>query len=199
MGRTELAGRIKPNSSMDIDPPASSWNNLYPSFLDSRRHRINFDDDTSGHVIGSPPPKGSTKNFWNDENSTFSNYSLGVPNQKLRIGDGENNNCEQTEAIDLAFGSTLISSIMATSNVCSDKDGGSTRVECESTSELSLRVQKMQLQQPQPMIICENVEDDKDGSSDIRFNDEDLLTLAVPPVDVSDEKKRPPMSGIVPH
>lgn len=65
--------------------------------------------------------------------------------------------------------------------------------ETMETSELSLRVQDIRLQPPQPMIICETVEDDKEDNSEMASGD--AVSLSVPPVDVSNEKKRPPISA----
>lgn len=145
-----------------MNPTTSSWKTLCPSFLDSRR--IHLEDDTTEHVIGSPPP---TKSFWSD-----SAFASEVPNFEMRNGDGEVFKCTDGASY-------------------SQKD--TTKVNLE-TSELSLRVQEMYLQQQQPMIICENVDDEKHDGSEHMCNDEDALTLAVPPVDVSDEKKRPPLN-----
>ncbi|GFQ87625.1 uncharacterized protein TNCT_102181 [Trichonephila clavata] len=61
------------------------------------------------------------------------------------------------------------------------------------TTELSSRVQDIRLQPPQPIIICETVEDVKtdlqeDGPTS-------SVSLAVPSVDITNEKKRPPLSA----
>ncbi|GFT95311.1 uncharacterized protein NPIL_386971 [Nephila pilipes] len=61
------------------------------------------------------------------------------------------------------------------------------------TSELSSRVQDIRLQPPQPIIICETVEDVK---TDINEDGPtSSVSLAVPPVDITNEKKRPPLSA----
>ncbi|GIY58472.1 uncharacterized protein CDAR_206811 [Caerostris darwini] len=59
------------------------------------------------------------------------------------------------------------------------------------TSELSCRIQNIHLQPQQPIIICETVEDVK-----VDLNAEgpsSSVSLAVPSVDIANEKKRPPL------
>lgn len=133
---------------MDIDPRSSSWNSLCPTFLESKRNRIHLQDDTSGPVIGSPPPAAPPKVLWDD------NFQADVPKSR------ENRS----------------------TNVPGDKES--------EASELSSRVQDISLQPPQPMIICETVDDDKEDNGEMISGDD--ISLAVPPVDVANEKKRPP-------
>ena len=154
MGRIETLTSSSSTSVMDIDPRSSTWNSLCPSFLDSKRNRIHLQDESSGHVIGSPPPAGPPKILWDD------NFPVEVPNAKPHEADS--------------------------TNVPGDK-------ETVEASELSLRVQDIRLQPPQPMIICETVEDESEDTSEMVSSD--AVSLSVPPVDVTNEKKRPPMSA----
>lgn len=153
-------GRIRPlidsntTSAMDIDPRSSTWKTLCPTFLDSKRNRIHLDDESSGHVIGSPPPAGPPKVLWDD------NFQAELSNAKPRGAES--------------------------ANVPSAK-------ESMEASELSLRVQDIRLQPPQPMIICETVDDEKEENSEMASGD--AVSLSVPPVDVTNEKKRPPISA----
>lgn len=59
------------------------------------------------------------------------------------------------------------------------------------TCELTMRVQDITLQPPQPIIICENVDDVKVNI----FITQTEESLTVPPVDVANEKKRPPLAA----
>lgn len=139
---------------MDIDPRSSAWKSLCPSYHESKRNRIHLQDESSGHVIGSPPPAGPPKILWDD------NFPVDVPNDRPRE--------------------------VVTANSPGDKG-------TLEASELSLRVQEIRLQPPQPMIICETVEDEKEDTSEMVSSD--AVSLSVPPVDVTNEKKRPPMSA----
>ncbi|KFM60427.1 hypothetical protein X975_22307, partial [Stegodyphus mimosarum] len=153
MGKIQRLSRSTSSSAMDIDPPSASWNSLCPSFLDSRRNRMHLQDDTSGPVIGSPPPAGPPKILWDET------FSVDVPNLKEQ-GNGNNLAGEKGQVME---------------------------------AELSLRVQEIRLQPPQPMIICETVEDEKVETPVTAPTD--TVSLAVPPVDVSNEKKRPPLTA----
>lgn len=154
MGRIQTLTSSTTSSAMDINPRSSNWNTLCPTFLESKRNRIHLEDDTNGHVIGSPPPAGPPKVLWDD---TFK--------EEL-----SNANPQAAESANVTTGK-----------------------ETMDTSELSLRVQDIRLQPPQPMIICETVEDDKDDNREMACGD--AVSLSVPPVDVANEKKRPPMSA----
>ncbi|CAL1280970.1 unnamed protein product [Larinioides sclopetarius] len=150
MGRLQRANNSKSSSVMDIDPRPTSWNSLCPSFIDARRTKL-LQEESSGPVIGSPPPAGPPKMSWD------ANFPVEVPNLKSSLNPSE----DQISSMD--------------------------------TSELSSRVQDIRLQPPQPIIICETVEDVK---TDLNEDEPaSSVSLAVPPVDISNEKKRPPLSA----
>ncbi|KAF8785068.1 uncharacterized protein LOC129959063 [Argiope bruennichi] len=65
--------------------------------------------------------------------------------------------------------------------------------EAIDAADLSNRVQDIRLQPPQPIIICETVEDVKTVLNE--SGSASSVSLAVPPVDISNEKKRPPLSA----
>lgn len=205
MGKSQVENQKFSTMDIDNSHPADcrstsgiwSWDGMSctksSAMLDACHNHLRQDHQRM--VIGSPPPKPTSLIADVGDSAHYGDaiFSLHVP-----TADGENNNCgsgaTSSNAFAIGGGSTekIPGMGMALENYIVRRNG-------ESVEDVVLpaRVQGLHLHEgtyQQPIIVYEEIDASDESDASATIPDEgSALSLAVPTVDVHEEKKRPPL------